>query len=173
MNIVLCCVVSCFVLYSILSYYIQLILLYALLFSLAYTEFGTMTRVYILAFVMSNYFMFAVNAVQVAQLQPKEKDAYSNDINKCFFNTWNSYTKGVGVTNNVMNCELEPNRVGLCYGLLSSGKWIPSFAVCYDKTTLIPVFTGHIVSPHGAVNNENREFRNEAGDYGKLRIKLL
>lgn len=96
------------------------------------------------------------------------ENAVSSNINACFFNDW--------VTKQVLSKEVDctgPDRAGLCYGY-DNGETL--FAVCYNTRTLIPEFTGNIVSPPlpaGApppphLEYEAREFRNEAGPNGNI-----
>ena len=92
-------------------------------------------------------------------------DAYDDDINDCLFFRWTVY--GAGKDHAVLNKRVECGGTelqGLCYGIppprgLQAGKsHTAQFAVCYNKRTLIPKFTGHVVKPNVLERNGNYEF---------------
>ena len=87
-------------------------------------------------------------------------NAFDNNVNHCLFDRWK-----VG-TNRILATKVKCNgrkRTGLCYGL--NGKAL--FAVCYNKISLIPDFTGHIVDWVSGGATGRDDWRNETGKYGR------
>ncbi len=136
------------------------------IFSLTNIEFeAKMTRVYVLALVLSNYFTCSLCAVAAADL-----DAFSDNINECLFDHW--------VASKLLERAPECNGHGLCYGLKPEGNHPREtvFAVCYDTVNLIPTFTAHIVSTEETAVKPSTgkfSFRDEAGPFSKLRTFCL
>ena len=94
------------------------------------------------------------------------EDAFYNKIDKCLFDGW---TRGkTPVLKIAMKCNGH-DLAGLCY---SADEVVrvdskAQFAVCYNKKTLIPEFTGHIVYPETKNSDAGRgDWRNEGGRYG-------
>ncbi|KAK3747245.1 hypothetical protein QZH41_010405, partial [Actinostola sp. cb2023] len=91
------------------------------------------------------------------------RDAFSDDINKCLFTSW---TKSSGnkaaVLSTRVECSDSSRYSQLCYGLHPSSKAL--FAVCYDKKTLIPTYTGHVVKPAKG-KGRPADFRTDRGEY--------
>lgn len=77
---------------------------------------------------------------------------FSEDINKCLYQYWTRYVgknPRPGLAE-LVKCE---RIIGICYGANPN---MAQYAACYDKETLIPVFTGHIVHPNiGRKGREN------------------
>ncbi|KAJ7374446.1 hypothetical protein OS493_007552 [Desmophyllum pertusum] len=73
-------------------------------------------------------------------------DAFSNNINGCLFYYWTRFfdKNQTPVLEKVVTCNGN-SQIGLCYG---ANKQMPQYAACYNKDTLIPDFTGHIVRPN-------------------------
>ena len=85
-------------------------------------------------------------------------DAFSNDINKCLFQYWTAF---VGKNPHPGLSKLVQCRErGLCYG---NNPDRAQYAACYDQTTLIPVFTGHIVHPNIGGQGRANAFRHDNG----------
>ncbi|CAB4017300.1 Hypothetical predicted protein, partial [Paramuricea clavata] len=90
------------------------------------------------------------------------KNAFDNNINRCLFDGWSRGRSAV--LNAKMECRGR-SYAGLCYGLR---RGTALFAVCYNQNTLIPEFTGHVVSPLGrnqVAATGKDDFRNEQGRY--------
>lgn len=111
------------------------------------------------------YFLF----IQERQKRAVAANAFSNDINKCLFTAW---TTASGAKNAVLSTPVAcrgtaGSAVQLCYSI--SGKSPAQFAVCYNKITLTPDFSGHIVRPN--INGAGREsdWRQDTGPYGECR----
>lgn len=71
---------------------------------------------------------------------------------------------------NLSNAKaLEEDMYG-CYGL--GGRLPTQFAVCYNKNTLTPVFSGHIVRPNigGGGGGRDSDRRQETGKLCNKRI---
>ena len=84
------------------------------------------------------------------------KKDFSEDINICLFQYWTPY---VGKNPHPGLAELVKCKgVGLCYG---GNPNMAQYAACYDKKTLIPVFTGHIVHPNIGGGGRGDEFRED------------
>ena len=89
------------------------------------------------------------------------KKDFSENINICLFQYWTPY---VGKNPHPGLAELVKCKgVGLCYG---GNPIMAQYAACYDKKTLIPAFTGHIVHPNIGGGGRGDEFR-EDGRIGK------
>ena len=99
-----------------------------------------------------------------------EKNAFSKDINQCLFDGWR--TRSSPVLSSRVRCNGH-KLVGLCYGLNNQrNRRIATFVVCYNKLSLIPEFSGHVVRYKcGAGGRET--FRDENGVYGKLSMKVF
>jgi len=94
-----------------------------------------------------------------------DTNAYDNDINRCLFTRW---TTASGNKNAVLKQKIKcPGRdkAQLCYGPRGTPA-VAQFAVCYNKLTLTPDFTGHIVVPNIQVGGGRDDWHNEAGTYG-------
>ena len=84
-------------------------------------------------------------------------NAFDTKINPCLFDGWRAGKNPVLATK--VECGGR-DRTGLCYG----AKQPALFAVCFNKITLIPEFTAHVVEP--ALRVPGREdWRNEQGKY--------
>ena len=99
-------------------------------------------------------------------------NAFSNDINKCLFTAW---TTASGNPNAVLSKSVEckgyaGSHVQLCYGLEPPKA---QFAACYNKETLTPDFTGHIVEPDIQGAGREDEWREDEGKYGNEFYFLL
>ena len=104
-------------------------------------------------------------------------NAFDFDINKCLFWRWTTYGvgKGKAVLNYNVDCKDKEDRLqGLCYGTpwpkdqMQMKEHRAQFAVCYNKDTLIPKFTGHVLKPgvsEGA--NADYEFHPDTSFGGK------
>ena len=104
-------------------------------------------------------------------------NAFDFDINKCLFWRWTTYGvgKGKAVLNYNVDCKDKEDRLqGLCYGTpwpqdpMERKEHRAQFAVCYNKYTLIPKFTGHVLKPgvsEGA--NADYEFHPDTSFGGK------
>lgn len=57
------------------------------------------------------------------------------------------------------------DKAGLCYGPRGNPQ-AAQFAVCYNKVTLTPDFTGHIVVPNIQGGGGRESWHDEAGPYG-------
>ena len=99
-------------------------------------------------------------------------NAFSNDINKCLFTAW---TTASGNPNAVLSKSVEckgyaGSHVQLCYGLEPPKA---QFAACYNKETLTPDFTGHIVEPDIKGAGREDEWREDKGQFGNKSYFLL
>ena len=102
-------------------------------------------------------------------------DAFGYDINNCLFIHWTPF-KVVEKGNAVLQNQVVCGGKQLCYGTAPNLGDPPEqkefhkaqFAVCYNTTTRIPTFTGHVVKP-GVVggNHEPDEFHADAYFTGK------
>lgn len=67
-----------------------------------------------------------------------------------------------------MDCPgVAGSTVQLCYGLQPP---TAQFAVCYNKNTLIPDFTAHIVRPGIVGGGRDTDWRADTGKFGKLSL---
>ena len=99
------------------------------------------------------------------------RDAFSNNINKCLFASWTKSTRSESaVLATDVECSDTSRYSQLCYGLHPSSKAL--FAVCYDRKTLIPAFTGHIVKPTKG-KGRPASFRSDHGKYGNITNQVL
>ena len=111
---------------------------------------------------MWNFYLWAL-FISVNALE----HAFYDKIDICLFNRW---TIGkTPVLKIAMKCNGH-DRAGLCY---AAGEVVPinseaQFAVCYNKKTLIPEFTGHVVHPkpkNGPCATGRDAWRDEGGQY--------
>ena len=87
----------------------------------------------------------------VAPVVANPMNAFSNDIYDCMFQFWIRYVGGNKFPVLKDKKSAKCNNLGLCYGAanrLVKKKRVAQFAVCYNKVTLIPEFTGHIIQPN-------------------------
>lgn len=96
-----------------------------------------------------------------------DTNAFSNDINKCLFTAW---TTASGNPNAVLSKSVEckgykGSHVQLCYGLEPPKA---QFAACYNKETLTPDFTGHIVEPDIEGAGREDEWREDKGTFAPV-----
>ncbi|CAH3167579.1 unnamed protein product [Porites lobata] len=96
-----------------------------------------------------------------------DTNAFSNDINKCLFTAW---TTASGNPNAVLSKSVEckgyaGSHVQLCYGLEPPKA---QFAACYNKQTLTPDFTGHIVEPDIEGTGREDEWREDKGKFAPV-----
>ena len=93
-------------------------------------------------------------------------NAFDFDINGCLFWRWTTYgaEEGKAVLNKLVNCEEKTGRLqGLCYGTpwptdqKKKKEHRAQFAICYDKMTRIPKFTGHVLKP-GVSGGANADY---------------
>ena len=102
-------------------------------------------------------------------------DAFDTNINNCLFFRWATFgaKKGKAVLNNLVECEEKEGLQGLCYGtpwpkdVKAKKEHRAQFAVCYDKNTLIPKFTGHVLKPAVSGANADYEFHADTSFGGK------
>ena len=78
------------------------------------------------------------------------RSSFSNNINTCHFNSWPP---------NVLNGQVSCLHEQLCYGGYgTAGQEKALFAVCYNKATRIPEFTGHILQSGGVTKASQKIF---------------
>ena len=95
-----------------------------------------------------------------------EENAFNKDINQCLFDGWR--TRSPPILTSRVRCNGH-KLVGLCYGLNTQrNRRITTFVVCYNKISLIPEFSAHVVVPHDNNARRSGDFRNETGVFGKL-----
>ncbi|KAK3713734.1 hypothetical protein QZH41_008860 [Actinostola sp. cb2023] len=70
-----------------------------------------------------------------------QTNAYSNNIDTCLFQSWQSGSEAV--LSGPVNCGDKVKQFQLCYN--KAGQNPAQYAVCYNNETLIPDFTGHVV----------------------------
>jgi hypothetical protein len=114
-------------------------------------------RFSLLLSVICNYLLLSAKAAS------QREDAFSRNINNyCFNKHWkNLLAKKVDCTGYI--------RTGLCHGSTQ----LALFAVCYNKDTLIPEYTGHIVEPAiKRIGGKGGDWRNDIGEYGNMKILI-
>ena len=92
-------------------------------------------------------------------------NAFHDNINDCLFFRWTPYGAGEGyvVLKNLVECK-KNGLQGLCYGApppqdpQAKKAHTAQFAICYNKNTRIPKFTGHVVKPGVSGASEGYEF---------------
>ena len=93
-------------------------------------------------------------------------NAFHYNINDCLFFRWTRYgaEKGYAVLKNLVECKKEEGLQELCYGAppppdpKAKKPHRAQFAICYNKNTRIPKFTGHVVKPGVSGAREDYEF---------------
>ena len=109
------------------------------------------------------------NSLLVLLIQERNKrgiagNAFSNDINKCLFTSWTTASGSkTAVLSKPVQCKgYKGSHVQLCYGVSGTAQ----FAVCYNKETLTPDFTGHIVRPNIQGGGRESDWRQDTGWFG-------
>jgi hypothetical protein len=119
------------------------------------------TSILLLMSVTINLQHFFAEAVE--QNANPNLNAFSANMKECLFKYWKY--DNLPILSATGACGKD--RKGLCYGLNSQQAL---FVSCYNKETLIPDFTAHIVQHTDKRNGEAEgrdNFRNENGQNGK------
>ncbi|KAK3740660.1 hypothetical protein QZH41_006819 [Actinostola sp. cb2023] len=104
------------------------------------------------------YFVVLVLVVLDLVFEVKaDNNASDNNINTCLFDNWRQLPVPV-LSGNVACLGSQ-----LCYSV--NGAKPALFAVCYNTTTRIPDFTGHIVVANVASGGGRQDWHNEGGPY--------
>ena len=111
----------------------------------------------LLVTVISNHLLFGAKS---------QRNAFANNTNTCLFDGWRTGLNPVLA--HEVNCSGR-ERTGLCYGIEQQTAF---FAMCFNKNTLIPEFTGHVVVPAFKRGGKRSGWKNENGRYGKCDKKL-
>ena len=83
----------------------------------------------------------------VSQQRNPVVNSVHSDINECLFQFWTSFVnRNAPVLHMPVRCRGR-NLQQLCYGTDPENRGRAQYAVCYNKNTLIPEFTGHILYP--------------------------
>ena len=110
------------------------------------------------------YFVVLVLVVLDLVFEVKaDNNASDNNINTCLFDNWRQLPVPV-LSGNVACLGSQ-----LCYSV--NGAKPALFAVCYNTTTRIPDFTGHIVVANVASGGGRQDWHNEGGPYGNYTLQ--
>lgn len=98
-----------------------------------------------------------------------DTNAYDNGINRCLFTRWTTASRNKNaVLKQKIKCTGR-DKAQLCYGRRGTPA-VAQFAVCYNKVTLTPDFTGHIVVRNIQGGGGRESWHDEVGKFGRLKL---